>query len=169
MRRVGHAAAVNGDNAGVHLACRCARHVARHLALGLGQQPVPHAHFFLGAHNVNGGGHDVGTGFAVFVGGLFGGLTAHQFGLAHVLRLIAQHSTRHRVLQRRGIAKHAVIWQLSLAFNDLAIRRAARIGTVAPAEQHAAFLGGHDARCSGKAAVINNDGLGQEWLNQLAA
>ena len=149
-----------------------ARNIAAQLARWLGNQPVAHAHFFLGSHDIDGGRNDVGLRLAVLVGALVGAFAAHQFHLADIVGFVAQDLLGGRVFERRGVAKHAEIKRLALGVAERLARAIAHIGTacigaVAPTEKHPPFLGGHDARGLRESQFINNQRLGQERLDVL--
>ena len=168
LRRVADGVvAVDGHHAGVHLGARRARHVTGQLALGFGQQPVAHAHFFFGADDVDRGRHDVGERLAVFVGGLLGRLAAHQAGLADITRLITQHLAGARVFQGDCIAKHPEVRLFARAFDKLVVHRAARVGAVAGAQVDPSLLCGHDARGGVERGFIDDDGLREKGLDEL--
>ena len=164
FRRKSHGTAVNRDNLPLDPGGRGAWHVIDHFTRWLGNQPVTHAHFFLGHHDVNRGGHDLCHWLAVLAGCLACAFAAYQFGFAKKLGLITEDGACAWIFQRRGIAKNAKIERLAAriaqAFANAALRFAPCISAVAAAKQHAAFLGGNDARCLLKRRAVNNQWFG---------
>ncbi len=84
------------------------------------------------------------------------------------MRFIAQHLTRLRVFQRRGIAEHPV--RLLFFFGIIpqhGITLTARVGAVATGQQHAAFLRRHNARRRLEPIFIDDHRLCQKRLDQM--
>ena len=164
---VGHGAAVDGHHTRIHGHGRGAWHVVHHLAWWLGQQPVTGADFFLGAGDVNRGGHHGAGDLARAVRHVRGGFPPCQQGLAHVLAFKAQDFAGDRVFQRGAVAEHAEVARLAGLHGQGRRACATGVGTVALAEQHTVFAGGDDPGGIGQNGLFHHQRLGQEGFDQV--
>ena len=163
-----HGTAVHRNNSRIHRAGRRMRHITLESLGWLRKHAVAHADFFFGVHDVDGGRHNFRPNFAFGIGAVLAALAARQGGLADVLGFIPQHHTSHGIFQRRGIAEQAEGFELLAGFVHQRVAGVAPgIGAVATGQQNPAVLRSHNPRRGVQAGFVNDDGLGQERLNQL--
>ncbi|VWX59772.1 hypothetical protein VARIO8X_20015 [Burkholderiales bacterium 8X] len=160
-----HGVAVHRHDARLDVLRRGARHVAHELARRLGQESVAGPHFFAGAHDVDGGRHDVHDLLALdqLAGG---GFAALQGGLADVLGLVAEDFAGARVLEGRRVPEQAEGLDGAGSLDQRRVDVAAGVGAVAAGEQHAPVVGGDDPRRGREGEFVDHDRLAQERFDQ---
>ena len=151
----GQGVAVDRDDLAGDRRRRRVRRVVGVLARRHRREAIADAGFLADAGDREGRRDDLGLAL-----GVGARLALHRvLGGADVGRLVAEHLLGRRVAQRARLAEDA----------ELALRAdlAAHVGGVAARQQHAAFLGGDDARRGGELVGLEDHRLVEERLDQV--